>query len=155
ISFRVLSRRAGWASAGLRPSFRQSPMQFLRPLASGCGRCPSSPHNILEDILMSASTTSSMSVYTTSVFWERLWRSSGIQSFGLFVVSSVIYGYQPQIGASPDALVAFYDGNRTRTLIAAVLSGMAILNLMWFAAALRVPLADAGQDGWGAAATAS
>jgi len=26
---------------------------------------------------------------------------------------------------------------------------------MWFAAALRVTLADAGQDGWGAAATAS
>ena len=34
-------------------------------------------------------------------------------------------------------------------------SGLAILNLMWFAAALRATLADAGQDGWGAAATAS
>src|SRR2546422_11338172 len=29
------------------------------------------------------------------------------------------------------------------------------LNLMWFAAALRNTLADAGKDGWGAAATAS
>src|SRR5262249_9681777 len=28
-------------------------------------------------------------------------------------------------------------------------------NLMWFAAALRTTLADAGQDGWGTAATAS
>jgi len=111
-----------------------------------------------EEILMSASTTaasSSTSVYTTSAFWERLWRSSGIQSVGLFIIAYVIYGSQPQIGASADALVAFYDGNRTRILIATVLSGIAILNLMWFAAALRTTLADSGQDGWGAAATAS
>jgi hypothetical protein len=94
-------------------------------------------------------------VYTTAVFWERLWRSSGIQSVGLFIIAYVIYGYQPQVGAPADALVAFYDGDRTRILIAAVLSGLAILNLMWFAAALRTTLADAGQDGWGAAATAS
>jgi hypothetical protein len=107
---------------------------------------------------MSASTTavsSSTSVYTTSAFWERLWRSSGIQSVGLFIIAYVIYGSQPQIGASGDALVAFYDGNRTRILIAAVFSGLAILNLMWFTAALKTTLADAGQDGWGAAATAS
>jgi len=32
---------------------------------------------------------------------------------------------------------------------------MAVLNLRWFAAALRTTFADAGQDGWGAAATAS
>jgi hypothetical protein len=107
---------------------------------------------------MSASTTattSSTSVYTTPAFWERLWRSSGIQSVGLFIVAYVIYGYQPQVGAPADALVTFYDGSRTRNLIAAVFSGLAVLNLMWFAAALRATLADAGQDGWGAAATAS
>jgi hypothetical protein len=51
--------------------------------------------------------------------------------------------------------VAFYDGGRTRILLAAIFSGLAVLNLMWFAAALRTTLADAGQDGWGAAATAS
>jgi hypothetical protein len=107
---------------------------------------------------MTASSTaipSSANVYTTSAFWERLWRSSGLQSVGLFIVAYVIYGSQPQIGASSDLLAAFYDGNRTRILIAAVISGLAILNLMWFAAALRTTLADAGQDGWGAAATAS
>src|SRR5437764_815637 len=107
---------------------------------------------------MSASTTAtsiSTSVYTTPAFWERLWRSSGIQSVGLFIIAYVIYGYQPQVGAPPDALVAFYDGERTRILIAAIFSGLAVLNLMWFAAALRTTLADAGQDGWGAASTAS
>src|SRR5215472_16326960 len=32
---------------------------------------------------------------------------------------------------------------------------MGVLNLLWFVAALRTTLADEGQDGWGAAATAS
>jgi hypothetical protein len=107
---------------------------------------------------MSASTTattSTTSPYTTPAFWERLWRTSGIQSVGLFIVAYAIYGTQPQVGATTYALVAFYDGNRTRILIAAVFSGMAILNLMWFGAALRTTLANAGQDGWGAAATAA
>jgi hypothetical protein len=100
-------------------------------------------------------TTSSGSVYTTPAFWERLWRSSGIQSVGLFIIAYFIYGYQPQVGAPADALVAFYDGHRTRILIAVFFFGLNLLNLLWFAAALRVTLADAGQDGWGAAATAS
>jgi len=114
---------------------------------------------------MSASTTamasgrpvasSSTSVYTTPAFWDRLWRTSGLQFVGFFIITSVIYGYQPQVGASPDALVAFYNGDRTRVLIAAALSGLNLLNLLWFAAALRTSLADVGQDGWGAAATAS
>lgn len=106
---------------------------------------------------MSASTSaaSSTSPYSTPVFWERLWRMSGINFVVFFVIAYAIYGYQPQIGAPADALVAFYDGHRTRILLAAVFSGMAVLNLMWFAAALRATLADAGQDGWGAAATAS
>src|SRR5438093_1874893 len=106
---------------------------------------------------MSASTTamtSSTSV-TTRGFWERLWRMSGINFVVFFIIAYVIYGSQPQVGASADALDAFYGGHRTGILIAAVFSGMAVLNLLWFAAAIRTTLADAGQDGWGAAATAS
>jgi len=101
------------------------------------------------------SVTSSTSVYTTPAFWERLWRTGGIQSIFCFLIAYLVYGHQPQVGASPDALAAFYDGERTRIMIAVVFSGLAILNLMWFAAALRTTLANAGQDGWGAAATAS
>ena len=107
---------------------------------------------------MSASTTamtSSTSVYTTRGFWERLWRMSGINFVAFVIIAYVIYGYQPQVGASADALVAFYHGDRTRILIAAVFAGLTVLNLLWFAAALRTTLADAGQDGWGAAVTAS
>jgi len=106
---------------------------------------------------MSASTgtTASASVYTTAAFWERLWRTAGIQSVLCFIVGYIVHGHQPQVGASADALAAFYDGDRMRILIAAVFYGLAVLNLMWFAAALRTTLADTGQDGWGAAATAS
>ena len=109
---------------------------------------------------MSASTastltpTSSTSVYATPAFWEGLWRKAGIQAIGLFVIAYVIYGSQPRVGAPAEALAAFYDG-RMRILIASVFFGMALLNLMWFAAAIRTTLADAGRDGWGAAATAS
>src|SRR5688572_1454482 len=78
---------------------------------------------------------SSTSVYATRAFWEWLWRTAGIQAVALFVVAYIVYGYQP--------------------LIATFIGGMAVLNLLWFAAALRTTLADAGQDGWGAAATAS
>lgn len=114
---------------------------------------------------MSASTTtmatgrpvapSSTSVYNTSAFWERLWRTSGLQFVGFFIITSVIYGYQPPVGASPDALVAFYSGDRTRILVAAAFSGLNLLNLLWLAAALRSTLSEMGQGGWGAAATAS
>src|ERR1700674_1996116 len=104
--------------------------------------------------LSATAMTSSASV-NSPIFWDRLWRTAGIQFVVIFIIAYVIYGYQPQVGASPDALVAFYTGDRTRTLIAAVFSGLNVLNLMWFAAALRTTLADSGQDGWGSAATAS
>src|SRR5260221_9841243 len=107
------------------------------------------------EILMSASTTAPTSSTSTRGFWERLWRLSGINFVAFAIIAYVIYGYQPQVGAPADALVAFYDGHRTRILIAAAFSGLNVLNLMWFAAAIRTTLADAGQDGWGAAATAS
>ena len=100
----------------------------------------------------SAGTTSSASLYTTPAFWERLWRTAGLQSVLCFIVAYIVYGQQPPIGASPEALATFYGADRMRILIAAVFYGLAVLNLMWFAAALRTTLADAGQDGWGAAA---
>jgi hypothetical protein len=107
---------------------------------------------------MSAPTTamtSSTSRYTTREFWEGLWRQSGILFVGSFVIAYALYGYQPEVGASPDALLAFYHGHSTRILMSAVWGGFAVLNLMWFAAAIRTTLADAGLEGWGAAATAS
>ena len=91
---------------------------------------------------MSASTTAmatTTSKYANSGFWERLWRMSGINFVVFAIIAAVIYG----------------QGDRTRTLVAAVIAGMAILNLLWFAAAIRTTLADAGQDGWGAAETAA
>jgi hypothetical protein len=107
---------------------------------------------------MSVSTiamTSSTTGATTSEFWERLWRSSGIHFVVFAIIAYAVHGHQPAVGASDYALTAFYQGDRTRILIAAFLSGMTVLNLLWFVAALRATLADAGCDGWGGAATAA
>lgn len=88
-------------------------------------------------------------------FWERLWRLSGVTFLLCLVIAFALYGNPPHVGASADALVSYYDAHRARILVAAAVSGMAILNLLWFAAAIRAALADAGRDGWGAAVTAS
>lgn len=70
-------------------------------------------------------------------------------------MTAAVFAQQPQVRASADALTEFYVGDRSLILVAAVISGVNILNLMWFAAALRTSLAEAGRDGWGAAVTAS
>jgi hypothetical protein len=87
------------------------------------------------------------------VDWEKNWRGNGLIAAVLFLVSYIILGRQATVGASPEKLVAFYDGDRTRILIASVVFGFAILCLMWFAAALASALSDAGKEGWGRAAT--
>jgi hypothetical protein len=89
------------------------------------------------------------------VDWERNWRGNGVIAAVLFVVSYVIYGSQPKVGASADKLVSFWDGDSTRILISTVVFGFATLCLMWFAAALASVLRDAGMGGWGRAATAA
>src|SRR5207253_5139030 len=114
--------------------------------------------SLRKEIRMSASTTamaagrpvasSSTSGYTTPAFWDHLWRTSGLEFVGFFIITSVIYGYQPQVGASAEALVVFYNADRARILIAAALSGLNLLNLLWFAAALTTMLSDAGRSGW-------
>ena len=91
----------------------------------------------------------------TTQFWDRLWRSAGIQFIIFLIIAYFIYGDPPKVGSSPDALASFYDGNRMRILIATFILGMAVLNLLWFAAAIRSALHDAGQDGSGTAVTAS
>jgi len=88
-------------------------------------------------------------------FWERMWRSAGLQSAGLFVIAYFVCGSLPQMGASPETLVSVYAQGRTGIFVGAAVGGLAVLNLAWFAAAISAALADAGQDGWGAAVTAA
>jgi hypothetical protein len=90
-----------------------------------------------------------------SAMWERIWRSAGLQFVLFFVIAWIFYGDQPKVGASAADLVSFYDGDRTRILIATIIMGFALLNLLWFAAAITSTLRDAGQGGWGTAATAA
>lgn len=87
--------------------------------------------------------------------FSRLWGTAGLQSVVFFLIAYFIYGDLPKVGSPPDTLVSFYDGNRMRILIATFILGFALLNLLWFAAAVRNVLSEAGQDGWGAAVTAA
>ena len=61
--------------------------------------------------------------------WERNWRGSGIFFVVLYVACWIIYGSQPKVGSSAAELVSFYDGDRTRILIAATLLALNVLNL--------------------------
>src|SRR4029453_13665191 len=88
------------------------------------------------------------------VDWEKNWRGNGVIAAVLFVISYVIYGSQPRVGASAEKLLSFYDGDGARALISTVGFAFATLCLMWFAAALASVLRDAGKGGWGTAATA-
>jgi hypothetical protein len=89
------------------------------------------------------------------VDWERNWRASGIGAALFIIVAFVIYGSSPKPGASAAKLVSFYDGDRTRILIATIIFCLGFLNLLWFAAALSTDLRDAGKGGWATAVTAS
>jgi hypothetical protein len=87
--------------------------------------------------------------------WERNWRGGGVLFVLLIVISFFVYGSQPKLGASVEDLVSFYDGDRTRILIATVIFCFAFLELVWFGAALSSALRDRGMGGWAAAAVAS
>jgi magnesium-transporting ATPase (P-type) len=89
------------------------------------------------------------------VNWEKNWRASGIVAALLFIVAYIFYGMQPKVGDATDELVSYYDGDSTRILIATVITGFGILNLMWFAAAIASVLRDAGKGGWGTAASSA
>jgi hypothetical protein len=87
--------------------------------------------------------------------WEQNWQAKGIGFAVFFIIAYVIYGSQPKVGASAATLVSFYDDHRTRILIAAVILGLAVLCLLWFAAALSSMLRETGQGTWATAATAA
>jgi hypothetical protein len=85
--------------------------------------------------------------------WERLWRGSGISFVIPAIIAYFVAGPMPEAGASASALVSYYDGDSARILIATVIFGFATLNLLWFVAAIKSALRDAGRGGWGTAAT--
>jgi hypothetical protein len=109
--------------------------------------------------MTSISTTATASAKASPkyghLFFEHLWRSSGIQGVAFIVVGALLAGFGPQVGASPDSVASFYAANSVRLLIATPILGLGVLNLVWFMQSIRVALAEAGLDGWGAAGTAA
>ena len=91
----------------------------------------------------------------TNLNWERYGRATGIVFVVLFIVSFVIYGSAPKVGASTADITSFYVGDRGKVLTAMVLFGLAIVFLLWFVAAIASALRDAGKAGWGSATIAA
>src|SRR5678816_55219 len=87
--------------------------------------------------------------------WGRNWRGAGVVFVVFTIVAFFVYRDQPKRGASPGDFLSFFNGDRTRILIATVIFCFAFLELLWFGAAISSVLRDAGLAGWGAAATAS
>ena len=101
-------------------------------------------------------TTAAIAAPKTSdpaAMWERTWRMGGVLFVVLSIVTLIVGGLGPGIGASAETLVGFYDGNSVRVLLGAAFAGANLLNLLWFAAAIRTTLQDRGVDGWGTALT--
>ena len=94
-------------------------------------------------------------VGTGAVNWERVWRQNGIMLVVFFIAACFFCGALPKIGASAVTLTSFYDVSRFRLAIAVFLFANALLNLLWFTATITSTLREAGQGGWGAAATAA
>jgi hypothetical protein len=94
-------------------------------------------------------------VVASSAMWERLWRTSGASFVVLTIVAVVVRGSTPGVAASPHELTSFYEASHVRIFVATVFLGLAVLNLMWFGAAIKNTLADSGHDGWGTAVVAS
>jgi len=103
--------------------------------------------------LTAAATTASTPKYGRA-FFEHLWRSGGIQGVAFIVVGAIVAGFGPGL-ASASSVAAFYTANATRLLIATPILALGVLNIIWWAQAIRVSLAEVGLDGWGAAATAA
>jgi hypothetical protein len=99
-----------------------------------------------------AVTTASTTPKFGRAFFEHLWRSSGIQGVAFIVVGAIVAGFGPGL-ASAESVTAFYAANATRLLIATPILALGILNIIWWAQAIRVSLAEVGLDGWGAAAS--
>jgi len=70
-----------------------------------------------------------------------MWRGSGVVATVLLIIAYVFYGREPKLGAPDAKLVSFFDGDRTRILIATVFFCLAFLALLWFGAALSSVLA--------------
>jgi hypothetical protein len=105
---------------------------------------------------MTASATAvatSANAASNHLRFERVWRLGGVLSVAVTVIAFALSGVQPGILASREALNAYYVGNEFLLLVAVALSGVGIIGLLWFGAAIRAVLVEAGQDGWGAAVT--
>ena len=77
--------------------------------------------------------------------FERWARASGVGFVVVAVAAFVVMGEVPKVNDTPDKLISFYDGDRSRVLFGAVLWGIAMILLAWFIGAIANILRESGE----------
>ena len=80
-----------------------------------------------------------------AVNWERWARAAGVGFVVLAVAAFIVGGEAPGVGDSTDDLVSYYDGDRGKVLVSALLFAFALAALLWFAAAISNLVREKGE----------
>ena len=86
--------------------------------------------------------------------WERWARATGIGFVVLTVSAFIVGGEAPTVTDSTEDLISYY-GDRGQVLVSSLLFGIALLFLLWFAAAIGNLLRESGEGRLGATVVAA
>ena len=82
--------------------------------------------------------------------WERWARAAGVGFVVLTVIAFIVAGESPKVTDPTADVISYYDGDRGQVLVSALLFGLAVLLLLWFAAAIANQLRQSGEGRVGA-----
>lgn len=77
-------------------------------------------------------------------------RAAGVGFVVLTVIAFIVAGESPKVTDPTADVISYYDGDRGQVLVSALLFGVAVLLLLWFAAAIANQLRQSGEGRVGA-----
>ena len=87
--------------------------------------------------------------------WERWARAAGLGFALLAAIAFAVAGEQPKVSDPASDVVSYYDGDRDKVLAASFLFVLALVLLLWFAAAIANLLRERGEGRVGATVIAA
>lgn len=87
--------------------------------------------------------------------WERWARATGVGFVVLTAAAFIVGGEAPTVTDSTEDLISYYDGDRGKVLVSALLFGFAVLLFLWFAAAIATLIREGGEGRLGATVVAT
>ena len=85
---------------------------------------------------------------------ERWARAAGGGFVVLTVIAFIVAGESPKVADPPADVISYYDGDRGQVLVSALLFGVAVVLLLWFAAAIANRMRHSGEGRVGATVVA-